>query len=210
MIEIINLSLLAAIIGLDVTAFGQFMISQPIICGPIFGYIMGDMKTGLWIGMIVELLWVKVIPMGAAIPHNYTAIAIFAIFWGIRSGICSNSVFILSLLVAIPLGMLFRPLDIWMRYMNVKVVHWVDDNIKRGNEDAIGFGIGIGIFLFFLRSFIFYIILFYPGLLIVRLIYHKLPMFAINGLNICWWVLPVAGFGMMFYNFHHKFFSIKS
>ena len=208
MLEIINLSLLAAIIGLDVTAFGQFMISQPIVCGPLFGFLLGDLKTGLWIGMMIEMQWVKLIPMGAAIPHNVTAICILSLYWGLRSGFNSNGVFMLSLALAVIVAMAFKTIDIRTRYINPKIIHWVESSIKNGNEDALSQGIGLGVFLFFLRSFLFYLIMMKPGLMLITYTYPKLPLFVVEGLNLCWWLIPAAGLGILLLSFHSRFFNV--
>ena len=48
------------------------------------GFLMGDITTGLWIGMIVEMVWINAIPMGAAVPIDIASISINATFWACK------------------------------------------------------------------------------------------------------------------------------
>jgi len=43
------------LLSLDVSAWGQIMVSRPIVCGPLIGLLLGDLKTGLIIGVLLEL-----------------------------------------------------------------------------------------------------------------------------------------------------------
>jgi len=79
------------------------MISRPIVCGTVFGYLLGDIKSGLWIGMIAELIWGKRNSMGAAIPNDSTSITLLAIVWGIKAA-DNHSALILALAIAAPIG----------------------------------------------------------------------------------------------------------
>lgn len=50
----------------------QTHIFRPIVVGPVVGAIMGDMPTGLAVGVIVELMFLAVIFVGTAVPPNPT------------------------------------------------------------------------------------------------------------------------------------------
>lgn len=50
----------------------QTHIFRPIVVGPVVGAIMGDMATGLAVGVIVELMFLAVIFVGTAVPPNPT------------------------------------------------------------------------------------------------------------------------------------------
>ena len=75
---IFGVALVGGILGLDRTAAGQFMISQPIVAGPLTGWILGDMAAGLVIGAILELIWVLDMPVGAFVPADSTIGAVSA------------------------------------------------------------------------------------------------------------------------------------
>ncbi|MFC1725824.1 PTS sugar transporter subunit IIC, partial [candidate division KSB1 bacterium] len=63
--------------ALDTTPFFQSMISQPLVVCSFFGFIWGDIYTGALLGVILELIWLKLIPIGGFISQqgNYGAFA---------------------------------------------------------------------------------------------------------------------------------------
>ena len=201
MIEIIWLSFLAAVFSLDVTAFGQSMISRPIVCAPILGYLLGDVQTGFWVGVITELLWITALPMGTSVPIDTTVVAILATIWGIGYLNVEKSSVILALSLALPAGILFKYFDIKLRYLNSKIASWVEAGVKDGKEYRISTGVYIGLGLFFVKAFLFYVILIYPGNLILSFVFDNLPARVHMGLGVAWYILPVVGFGIVFVNF---------
>jgi len=58
--------LAGAIVYLDTTAVGQFMICQPLIACPLFGLLVGRPEIGLFFGTTFQLLWLGSLPVGAA------------------------------------------------------------------------------------------------------------------------------------------------
>jgi mannose/fructose/N-acetylgalactosamine-specific phosphotransferase system component IIC len=203
MLEILFIAFLSALFSTDTTAFGQFMISRPIFCAPIIGYVLGDVKTGLWIGMIVELMWVNIIPMGAAIPQDSTAIALLSTIWGVTACPGHKAAMVLAMMLAVPAGTLFKQLDILLRYYNVRIVHWVEAGIQTGKEDRIAKGVYAGLFLFFFKAFVFYALLIYPGQWLVQLMFVHLNDRLVLGLESAWRILPLIGFGLFLTNFRH-------
>lgn len=198
MLEIITLSFLAAIFELDVTAFGQIMISRPIIAGPVFGYILGDVISGFWVGVIVELLWINAIPMGTSIPQDVTVVSILTTIWGIKYLGGEKSAIVIAMALALPLGFLFKVFDVRLRYFNSKIARWIEEGIRTGKEKRISLGIYLGLLLFFIKAFVFYLILIYPGQVILKEIVAVLPDPVKSGLDFSWYLLPIAGFGIVF------------
>jgi len=199
--NLIYICLLAAVLSLDITAFGQFMVSRPIVCATLFGYILGDIKTGLWVGMTVELIWIGAIPMGAAIPIETTAVAILSVLWGLTIQPFDRAGVILALALSVFAGILFRRADILIRYSNVKIMRWVERGVVNGKESRVDVGIYSGIAMFFLKAFILYLAVYYPGRLAVEFIYTHLTPKILTGLRVAWTVLPVLGMGFLLVNF---------
>ncbi|HET7319863.1 MAG TPA: PTS sugar transporter subunit IIC [Nitrospirota bacterium] len=77
-LAILGVAVIGGIIGLDRTAAGQFMISQPIVAAPFTGWVLGDMTAGMVIGATLELIWVLDIPVGTFVPANATVCAVSA------------------------------------------------------------------------------------------------------------------------------------
>jgi len=209
-ISLVLLSLLAAICSCDITMFGQFMISRPIFSGALFGYILGDMYIGLWIGMIIEMLWINELPMGSAIPVDLTMMTILSVVWTLISFKGVQSAAIFALVLAIPFSYLYREVDVAGRLFNTKIMHWVENGIENGKENRITLAVIYGLLFFLLRAGICYFVFFTLGGLIYKQIYAFLPMEILFCLKKAWFYLPVFGFGVVLFNFRNiKFPSIK-
>ncbi|MDH3272403.1 MAG: PTS sugar transporter subunit IIC [Gemmatimonadota bacterium] len=72
--DILRLSALGGLLGLDGTAVGQFMVSRPLVAGVLTGWMSGDVGVGLAIGMLLELYLLVSVPSGGArFPEAATA-----------------------------------------------------------------------------------------------------------------------------------------
>jgi mannose/fructose/N-acetylgalactosamine-specific phosphotransferase system component IIC len=65
-IDIIPVALLGGVLGLDVVAFPQAMISRPLVAATAGGALMGHAMSGLMIGAALELIALETLPFGAA------------------------------------------------------------------------------------------------------------------------------------------------
>ena len=204
MTEILMLAALASFFAFDF-AFGQFMISRPIVCASVFGYVMGDIKSGLIIGMIVELLWSDLIHMGASIPANSTAIALLGVYWGIKNASYGDGAFVVSLMIAVPVGVMFREIDITARKINTKISNYAEKKVSLGKEYSIDLAMYSGLFVFFMSAFVFYFAVLFPGNLLISKIMMNIPPALNVHISHVLKLLPVAGFGVIVANFHSKF-----
>lgn len=73
MILELQLILLAwgTLVGLDLVSVPQMMIARPIVAGPIAGAVLGDIPTGLVLGVLFELFQYDILPVGAARYPEY-------------------------------------------------------------------------------------------------------------------------------------------
>ena len=65
-VELVPLSLLGGVLGLDVVSFPQAMISRPIVACTLGGAFAGDAVAGLVCGAALECLAVESLPVGAS------------------------------------------------------------------------------------------------------------------------------------------------
>ncbi|AKL97471.1 PTS sugar transporter subunit IIC [Endomicrobium proavitum] len=199
--NIFILAFIAALCSLDITAFGQFMISRPIFCAPLFGWLMGDITSGLWIGMIAEMVWINAIPMGVAVPIDITSIAILATYWASKFFPGMQEAAIWGIAFAVPLAYFYKEMDVAGRNFNIKIMRWVEKGLHEGKESRIDIGIVLGLGLFFLRIFAFYLFAMFIGGFIYQGIFLQFTVFILLGFKKAWYLLPVFGFGAMLYNF---------
>ncbi len=65
-VDLVPLSLLGGVLGLDVVSFPQAMISRPIVAATIGGAFAGDAFAGVICGAALECLAVESLPVGAS------------------------------------------------------------------------------------------------------------------------------------------------
>jgi len=68
--DYIIIAVLGAIVAIDTTTVGQFMISQPLVSSAAAGVLLGEPQSALFIGAVMQLMWLKLIPAGGAIYLN--------------------------------------------------------------------------------------------------------------------------------------------
>lgn len=199
--QVIIFSIIGAVLSADITMFGQFMISRPIFCGPLFGYILGDIHTGLWLGMIVEMMWINAIPMGVSVPVDLTMMTSLAVIWSCSFFQGSQEAAIFALALSVPFAYLYKEVDLAGRLFNTKIMHWVEDGVEKGYETRISKGIYLGLLFFFIRTAVMYGVLMLLGGLLYKAMYSYLPIQILVSLKKAWYYLPVFGFGAVLYNF---------
>src|SRR2546426_7308937 len=67
------------LVGLDLISVPQMMIARPIVAGPVAGAILGDVETGLALGVVFELFQYDVLPVGAAGYPEYGPATVAAV-----------------------------------------------------------------------------------------------------------------------------------
>jgi len=206
--EIVSVSLLGGLLSLDVSAWGQIMVSRPIVCGPLIGLLLGDLKTGLIIGVLLELIWINVISVGAAIPPDATIVAVtcttLVVLTESRISLGSNfqgSYRIVVLALTMPLAEIFKTIDIKQRKLNARFVHYLDREILKGNLKALGKVNNFSLFLFFLKGFLLSLAAISVGVYILPKLFSYLPYGTLVGLNFAYRLMPALGLAIAFNTF---------
>ncbi len=206
--EILLVSFLGGLLSLDVSAWGQIMVSRPVISGAIIGLLLGDLKTGLIIGVLLELVWINVISVGAAIPPNATIVAVacaaLVILTERTLPVGNNfqgSYRMVVLTLTMPLGEIFRRIDVKQRKLNASFGHYLDREIIKGNFRAVEKVNYLSLFLFFLKGLVFSLVAISLGLYILPKLFSCLPFAILIGLNFAYRLLPALGLAIAFNTF---------
>jgi mannose PTS system EIIC component len=188
----------AGLIALDFTGFGPWMISQPMVCGPIFGALMGQLAVGLIIGGIVQLLWLDVTPVGVGIPFDGTAVTILATYWAtLPSQSALPQTIILALFIAVPFGFVFQMMDLYARRLN----SWILHRVESVSDDRLPAALTAGTLAALLWSWLRYALLYFLVMGSGQKLWHwvasspKLAQID-QGLTMALILLPVAGLGV--------------
>ncbi len=164
--NILLASLAGAVIGLDRTAAGQFMFSQPIVAGPVAGWMLGDITSGLVIGAMLELIWLLDLPVGTFVPADSTIAAIFAVssaVLGSHGGAKPQTLGFCILLSAV-LAPVTMAADGFIRKINMRLADFAVSGARNDAGARLARAHLLGLPVFFLKSFVLYIVFIPAGI----------------------------------------------
>ncbi|MFC1546776.1 PTS sugar transporter subunit IIC [bacterium] len=207
MSPIIIASILGSLISLDITLLNNIMISRPIVAGPVIGYFLGDMKTGIEIGVLFEMLWSDVINVGASVPINLTMLT--ALVLGSKAMLPhhGNTLTMFIIILAIPIVYICRQIDIIMRSINSKVIRLADKHIEDDRLGYFYFSMLYSLGMFVVVNYIL-LAIFIPVISkLSKTLFFYLSLEIIYTLKIAYTLLPILGFAVLFNNFFQKSFK---
>ena len=175
--QLFLVALLGGLIGLDRTAAGQFMISQPIVAGPLTGWVLGDATAGLVIGAVLELIWVLDMPIGTFVPADATigtvsATAVAALG---SAGVHRLDLIGFSILLTTVIVPITMKVDGIVRTRNSRLVDAAQ--CSPGEKDGgrlVARAHLTGLMIFFVKSFVLYLLFIPAGLAALRL-FERMP-----------------------------------
>ncbi len=130
------IALFGAVTAWDTTSAGQFMISQPIVSTTLAGLFLGHPETGLLIGCIMQLIWLKLVPAGGSVHLNgnlgsLTAVSLFS-FCSSKGIIPQNTLLFIALLYGIITSYFFGLLTVRHRQFNLILLDKIHNMVKKG------------------------------------------------------------------------------
>ncbi len=192
--DIVLVSLAGGIIGLDRTAAGQFMISEPIVAGPLIGWLLGDAAAGLIIGVVLELIWVMDIPVGTFVPADSTILTIWATGVAVMgsAGTAQLPVIGFSLLLTVALLPVTMRVDGFIRKWNSRLAAAAEPAPGEHAGRRLSRAHLSGLVVFFLKSFVLYLVFLPAGLIAVSL-FAGLPARFQSSMSLFVKLLPLLG-----------------
>ena len=132
---LIALVVWGTLVGIDLVSLPQMMIARPLVAGTVAGAILGDIPTGLKLGVVFELLQYDILPVGAVRYPEYGPATVAAVATAHASaGVLGLG---LGALVGLVTG-LFGGLTInVLRRVNSRVVHAAAAQLESGDPSAL-------------------------------------------------------------------------
>lgn len=132
---LIALVVWGTLVGVDLVSLPQMMIARPIVAGTIAGVILGDIPTGLKLGVVFELLQYDILPVGAVRYPEYGPATIAAV----ATAHASSGVLGLGLgaLVGLVTGLVGGLAIHVLRRVNSRVVHNAAAALESGDPRAL-------------------------------------------------------------------------
>jgi len=175
--KILLIAAVGGLLGLDRTALGQFMISEPIVAAPLIGWFLGDTAAGIVIGVVLELIWVLDLPVGTFVPADSTIAAIAATaiaVLGSRGDHAIPGVMGFSLLLTTGMAPVTMLGDRFIRSQNALLAVWTLDAEEADTDKRLVTAHLAGLMVFFLKSFVLLLVLIPVGLGALQL-YNAMP-----------------------------------
>ena len=96
-------ALLIGFLGLDTTIAFQVLISQPLFSCSILGWLLGNAQLGIEIGIMMQLFWLNVVPVGAVIflEGNIASMVVCAIVVKLTSLGMPNLIFTVAFIIGL-------------------------------------------------------------------------------------------------------------
>ena len=114
---------LGGLVGLDATSFAQTMISRPLVAATITGVILGRPAEGLFLGSILELFALVILPVGAArYPESGTAAVAATAAYMAATPLFSPAVVLLAVLFSLLWEHVGGLTVVWARRFNERLV----------------------------------------------------------------------------------------
>jgi PTS system mannose-specific IIC component len=197
-LAVLGIAFAGGVIGLDRTAAGQVMISQPIVAGPVTGWMLGQPAVGIIVGAALELIWVLDIPIGTFVPADATI-----------GTISATAIAALGAPAGAPLPLI--GFSILLSTAMVKITMMAEGMVRAKNSRLVekalstsGLNDGAALFrvqcaglaLFFLKSFVLYCVFIPVGLALTGL-YGHLPSTFPRALSLFVELLPLVGVSLV-------------
>src|SRR2546422_7665644 len=128
------------LVGLDLVSVPQVMIARPIVAGPVAGAILGDLGTGLALGVLFELFQYDVLPVGATRYPEYgpaTVAAVSAAHVAASGGGGALGIG-LGALVGLVTGMAGGTSMHLVRRLNARATHAASERLEAGGTRRVG------------------------------------------------------------------------
>jgi len=208
----LKIAAVGSLLNLDRTAWGQFMISRPIITAPLVGLACGDAAIGLFIGALIELLWINELPVGTAIPSDDTLCA--AIATGVVATLGTSlklnkttdigSLIFLVLAIMVPLAQQSRKIDAMIRSYNETILVDMETRLLVGNPgQAVSLHLK-GLLHFLACNFVTILVTSMFMLLVIPFFYSFLPESIRNIMSGLLIIFPLVGIAAVLSGIHKK------
>ena len=189
LINCLLVALVYMIGNMDVRYFGAHRINWPIFLAPVVGLVCGDMKTGIIMGVELQLIFLGFVAIGMSTLPDGAAGTTLAVTFAILNGMDANA----AIALAMPIALLFQPLQIiknaGLNFLNV----WGDKYAKDANYKGVEWCLRGGNIVSAIFDFVPMFIILFIGAGAVESLIDILPTVVMNCLNKTAEVLPALG-----------------
>jgi mannose/fructose/N-acetylgalactosamine-specific phosphotransferase system component IIC len=156
--ELVLLSIFGGLVALDNTEACQTMLSQPLLIGPVVGLLLNDLPSGLLIGILLQLAYLWVMPIGTpAFPDPAVGSVVGSSGFVILNGLCPDRyglTLLIILVFVIPFSLFAGWSLIKQRQLNSRLLPRADLYAEGAKTKGFGRLFFLGLSGSFVRGFI--------------------------------------------------------
>lgn len=174
---------------------GRGQVARPIVIGPLTGFVLGDLTTGIEIGAALELAYIGVVEIGASVPQDMVSSGVLGTVFAISTGKGIST----ALTFGLPLSMLVLLVQN-LAYVFVAPLYVAkcDQYAREGNSHKLSMmSFWGGTVVNFVPSTLLIMAAYYFGTGFSSTIVHAIPQFVQDGLVVASGLLPAFGFAML-------------
>ncbi|KYO66938.1 N-acetylgalactosamine permease IIC component 1 [Thermovenabulum gondwanense] len=175
------------------TTGGFYTLGRPLIASALVGFILGDMKTALEVGILIQAMYIGIITPGAVMPFDVDYIGYLTTALIILSKANPN----IAPTLAVPVGLI--GVTIWniIWVINVYFAHRADKYANEGNDKGIiAMNIGAQTVNFAMRFIPAFLILYFGHGFLQNLL-NMIPPIITHYLAVVGGILPALGIGLL-------------
>ncbi|WP_066497143.1 PTS N-acetylgalactosamine transporter subunit IIC [Abyssisolibacter fermentans] len=192
LIKALLIALWAGITGIDLFN-GLTHIHRPVVTGVVVGIILGDIRTGLIAGGMLELVWMGMVPLAGAQPPNVVIGGIIGTSFAILSKQDPN----VAVGIAVPFALAAQAGITLLFTAFSPVMHKADEYAEKANLKGIDKINYLGLTILFISYFICAFLPIYFGADSAASMVALLPQTFIDGLSVAGGMMPAIGFAIL-------------
>ena len=191
-VQALLIGIWAGLAGIDLFDL-QLHVHRPVVTGLVVGLILGDVKTGLIAGGMLELVWMGMVPLAGAQPPNVVIGGIIGVSFAIFTKEDPN----IAVGVAVPFAIAAQAGITLLFTVFSPVMHTADRYAANADTKGIEKINYLGLLILFSSYFIVAFLPIFFGDEAARNIVSLLPEKLIGGLSIAGGMMPAVGFAML-------------
>lgn len=175
------------------TTGGWYVLGRPLVAGAIVGAILGDVKTGVLIGVAIQAVYIGLVTPGGTVPADIN----FAGYIGTALAMAANAKPEVAVSMAVPIALVGTAAWQVLSVGNAFWAHLADRKAEEGDIDGIvriDYLAQIGTFLTrFVPSFL----VVYFGADVAQAIVNTIPEWMTQILTVLGGMLPAVGMAIL-------------
>jgi len=136
-LSILPVSLLGAVVGLDMVSFPQIMLSRPLVSATLGGAFVGRAGAGLLIGAVLELIALETLPFGASRYAEWGTAGVVGGVVMAGQPVSSAGGLPVAMFVALATAVFSSRSMVWVRNWNAHEARRLRSEIDAGSPTAI-------------------------------------------------------------------------